>query len=215
MIGDKTRSEFIIENVLNMTTTLAGVGGVLLTGSIVRTVAGNAAGIVTLLVLTVYPVLVCYEHILLSETGGFFLLSLLVWVLVQFRAHWPNFGKRSIKGVYELVIIALGPSLLAYTFDLSLRPPFQAVFQQQTPCPLYLPLILLLTLISSWWLFISLKESNPIGLAMTGIPLVFLLLQVLNGRDAFPAYPLLIANCVTLLSLALRGWINKRIPGAW
>lgn len=198
-----------------MTTTLAGVGGVLLTGSVVRTVAGNAAGIITLLVLTVYPVLVCYEHILLSETGGFFLLSLLVWVLVQLRAYRPNSGKRSLRTACEFVIVALGPLLLAYIFDVSLHPPFQAVSQQQMPCPLYLPFALLCTLVSSWWFFICLKEGNSIGLIMTGAPLAFLFFQILNRRDAFPAYPLLIANCVTLLSLALRGWINKRIPGAW
>lgn len=198
-----------------MITTLAGVGGVLLAGSVVRTLAGNAAGIITLLVLTIYPVLVCYEHTLLSETGGFFLLSLLVWVMVQFRAHRPNAGKQSIRTACEFVIVALGPSLLAYTFDVLLRPPFQAVSQQQIPCPLYLPFALLFTLVSSWWFLICLKEGNPIGLMMTGMPLVFLLFQVLHRRDAFPAYPLLVANCVTLLSLALRGWINKRIPGAW
>jgi hypothetical protein len=25
-------------------------------------------------------------------------------------------------------------------------------------------------------------------------------------------YPLMIANCVTLASLAVRGWLNKRMP---
>ncbi len=70
-----------------MMTALAGIAGVLLTGSVVRTVAGNTAGAITLIVLAFYPVLVCYEHTLLSETGIFFFLSLLVWLLIRFRAQ--------------------------------------------------------------------------------------------------------------------------------
>lgn len=189
-----------------MVTTLAELGGVLLTSSVVRTVAGNAAGAVTLFVLAVYPVLLCYKHILLSETESFFFLSLLVWLLVRFRAHQSNTGKQPTVAVCELMAVALGPGLLAYSLDTSLRLPFQAAIQS---------FILLLSLLSSWWFLVSLREGNPIGLAMTGIPLTFLLFQVLNRRDAFPAYPLLIANSITLGSLAFRGWINKRRPGAW
>jgi 4-amino-4-deoxy-L-arabinose transferase-like glycosyltransferase len=70
-----------------MMTALAGAAGALLTGSVVRTVAGNTAGAVTLIVLAFYPVLVCYEHMLLSETGIFLFLALLVWLLIRFRAQ--------------------------------------------------------------------------------------------------------------------------------
>jgi len=189
-----------------MVTTLAEVAGVLLTSSVVRTMAGNTAGAVTLLLLVIYPVLVCHNHIRLSETGSFFLLSLLVRLLVQFRAHWSKVKKQPVGAVYGFAIIALGPGLLAYFLDTSLQVPFQAAIQ---------PSILLLSLLSSWWFFASLKQVNPIGLVMTGIPLAFLFFQVLSRGDAFAAYPLLLANCVTLLSLAYRGWINKRIPGTW
>jgi hypothetical protein len=71
-----------------LVTTLAGLGGTLLTGSVVRAAAGNTAGALTLFALTFYPVLVCYEHMLLSETGIFFFLALIVWLLVKGHTHF-------------------------------------------------------------------------------------------------------------------------------
>jgi hypothetical protein len=399
-----------------MITSLAGVAGVLLTGSIVRTVAGNTAGAITLLVLTFYPVLVCYEHMLLSETGIFFFLALLVWLLVRSRAQarpsggslpvllacttalgyywrptiiylspvialgylllvylpsenfhpyrefWSNIQKQPSRAVRGFAIIALGPLLLAYPWihlsnqhpttapletitngmykqilvppsdpvNAPLRTQYEAIIQQDTPKgrlpldglsivgegryafikrlsavyiqagllkliaahpgryvagvtrafihflgvphhvpddenwqfshyvfqlwspgqnfphvpgwisdlkrfepkpygggafigrlfgvlnPLYIPFVLLSSLVSLWWFLASLRGGNATGLIMAGIPLAFLFLHSLTmmaaARYAFPVYPLMIANCVTLTSLAIRGWVNKRMP---
>ncbi len=120
-----------------MVPVLAGAAGVLLTGSVVRTVAGNTAGAVTLAVLTFYPVLVCYQHMLLSETGIFFFLALLVWLLIRFREQ----TKRSAKAfpallacgtalgyywrptiIYLSPVLALSYWLVAYLPAESLRP---------------------------------------------------------------------------------------------
>src|SRR3954465_3257876 len=60
-----------------------GLGGILLAGSSVRRMAGDVAGGSTLILVSAYPVLVTYQHMLLSETGIFFFLSLTVWLLVR------------------------------------------------------------------------------------------------------------------------------------
>ncbi len=65
-----------------MVTTLLGTGGVLLVGLIVRRVAGPTSGAIALVLVSFYPVLIGYEHMLLSETGTFFWLTLLLWSLV-------------------------------------------------------------------------------------------------------------------------------------
>lgn len=398
-----------------MITSFAGVAGALLTGSVVRTVAGNTAGAVTLLLLTFYPVLVCYEHMLLSETGIFFFLALLVWLLVKYRAQaqpsrgslpillacaialgyywrptiiylspaialgylflaylpsesfhpyrefWANIQKEPFSAVRGFVIVALGPFLLAYPWihlsnqhpttaqletvttgmykqimvppsdpvNAPLRTQYEAIIQQDAPMgrlpldglsivgegrfafikrlsavyiqtglmkliaahpgryvagvtrafihflgvphhvpddenwqfsgyvfqlwssdqsfphtpgwisglkqfkpkpygggafigrffgvlgPLYIPFVLLCSIVSLWWFFAALRGGNATGLVMAGIPLAFLLLHSLTmmaaARYAFPVYPLMIANCVTLASFAIRGWVNKRM----
>ncbi len=400
-----------------MITTLAGVAGTLLTGSVVRTVAGNIAGAITLLLLTFYPVLVCYEHMLLSETGIFFFLALLVWLLVKFQAQarrlslpflpvllacatalgyywrptiiylapalalgylliaylppesirpyrefWLNFRNQRAAAVRAFAIIALGPPLLAWPWihlsnqhpstatletmtngmykqilvppddpvNAPLRAQYRDIIQQDIPRgglpldglsivgegrhaflkrlsavyiqegliklilahparyaagvtrafiyflgvphhrpddenwhfsqyvfqtwppdesfqhmpgwiselkqfepkryeggaftgklfgllgPLYIPFVLLSSLLSVWWFFAALREGNATGVVMAGVPLAFLFLHALTmmaaARYAFPVYPLMIANGVTLTSLAFRGWINKRMP---
>jgi hypothetical protein len=82
--------------------------------------------------------------------------------------------------------------------------------------PLYTWFVLLSSLVSCWWFVAALRGGNARGLTMAGIPLAFLLLHSLTimtwARHAFPAYPLMIANSITLASLALRGWVNKRMP---
>ena len=112
-------------------TTLAGVGGALLTGSAVRTVGGNTAGALTLLAMTFYPVLVCYEHMLLSETGIFFFLAFIIWLLVRSRTRTlPALLACAIAlGYYwRPTILYLSPALAviyllqAYLPPQSLRP---------------------------------------------------------------------------------------------
>lgn len=78
-----------------------GLAGVLLIGSVVSRIAGYAAGGVTLILLTIYPTLVTYEHMLLSETGIFFFWRFSFgcwsglnpqrgrfWWRSPWRAHW-------------------------------------------------------------------------------------------------------------------------------
>ncbi len=65
-----------------LVTTLFGLGGILITGWTVRKVSGATTGAITLVVLVFYPILIGYEHMLLSETGIFFWLALLLYSLV-------------------------------------------------------------------------------------------------------------------------------------
>ncbi len=65
-----------------LVTTLFGLGGILLTGWTVRKIAGGTTGAITLVLLVFYPILVGYQHMLLSETGIFFWLALLLYSLV-------------------------------------------------------------------------------------------------------------------------------------
>lgn len=65
-----------------LVTTVFGLAGILLMGSTARRIAGGTTGAATLVLLVFYPTLAGYEHMLLSETGTFFFLALLVWSLV-------------------------------------------------------------------------------------------------------------------------------------
>jgi hypothetical protein len=58
----------------------AGLGGILLLGSAVRSLAGNAAGAFSMLVVALDPTLASYEHFVLTETGSFFFLALMIWI---------------------------------------------------------------------------------------------------------------------------------------
>src|SRR5690349_21173795 len=67
-----------------LVTTLLGLVGTLLLGATVRRIATGTSGAITLLILAVYPVLIGYEHSLLSETGTFFFLALLLFLFTWF-----------------------------------------------------------------------------------------------------------------------------------
>jgi hypothetical protein len=64
-----------------LATTLTGFLGLFLTGLSVRMISGARTGAITIVVLSFFPLLVAYEHMLLSETGTFFCLALLLWIL--------------------------------------------------------------------------------------------------------------------------------------
>ena len=66
-----------------MVTLPLGLGGIWLLGLSVRRLSGGTLGAVVIAVLTVYPVLIGYQHMLLSETGIMFFLALLVWTCVR------------------------------------------------------------------------------------------------------------------------------------
>src|SRR5690242_10301061 len=87
-------------------TTLFGTAGILLAGFIVRKVAGATSGAVALMLMVFYPVLVGYQHMLLSETGIFFWIALLLWSLVCLAPA----SKEGVIGVpcWIALVIALG-----------------------------------------------------------------------------------------------------------
>jgi len=67
-----------------LVTTLFGLAGTLLVGATVRRIATGTSGAIALLILAVYPVLIGYEHSLLSETGTFFFLALVLCLFTRF-----------------------------------------------------------------------------------------------------------------------------------
>jgi 4-amino-4-deoxy-L-arabinose transferase-like glycosyltransferase len=73
--GEQPKSALLV-------TTLFGTAGILLVGLIVRKIAGGTSAAIALVVMVFYPVLVGYEHMLLSETGIVFWIALLLWSLV-------------------------------------------------------------------------------------------------------------------------------------
>jgi 4-amino-4-deoxy-L-arabinose transferase-like glycosyltransferase len=89
-----------------LVTTLFGLGGILLAGLTVRRIAGGTTGAVALIVLVFYPVLVGYQHVLLTETGTFFWLALLVWSLTA----WAKAANRNalLLACWVALVIALG-----------------------------------------------------------------------------------------------------------
>lgn len=87
-------------------TTLLGMAGILLSGFAVRKIAGATSGAITLVLLVFYPVLVGYQHMLLSETGNFFWLALLVWSLIIFA---PASKQTAIAlACWIALVVALG-----------------------------------------------------------------------------------------------------------
>src|SRR5437868_1839485 len=72
--GEQPKSALLV-------TSLFGTGGILLVGLIVRKIAGATSGAVALILMMLYPVLVGYQHMLLSETGIFFWIALLLCCL--------------------------------------------------------------------------------------------------------------------------------------
>jgi len=71
-------------------TSLLGLGGVVLMGLIVRRLAGETSAAITLIVLVFYPILVGYQHTLLTETGTFFSIALLLWAFVCVARRWKR-----------------------------------------------------------------------------------------------------------------------------
>jgi 4-amino-4-deoxy-L-arabinose transferase-like glycosyltransferase len=67
-----------------LVTTVFGFAGTLLVGATVRRMATGTSAAIIVLILAVYPVLIGYEHMLLSETGTLFFLALLLWLLTRF-----------------------------------------------------------------------------------------------------------------------------------
>jgi hypothetical protein len=68
---------------LVMVMSAAGVAGILVLGIIVKEQAGYIAGAVTIIVLSLYPTLVGYERMVLTETGIFMFIALMVLLSMQ------------------------------------------------------------------------------------------------------------------------------------
>lgn len=83
----------------------AGLGGILMVGAAVRNVVGNAAGAFSMLVLALDPSLASYEHLVLTETGSFFFLALMIWI-----STWQPADRRGLwwKTAGLIVVCAAG-----------------------------------------------------------------------------------------------------------
>lgn len=66
-----------------LVTTVFGFVGILLVGATVRRLATGTSAAIIVLILALYPVLVGYEHMLLSETGTLFFLALVLWLFTR------------------------------------------------------------------------------------------------------------------------------------
>ena len=75
-------------------------------------------------------------------------------------------------------------------------------------------LVLPASAISALWLVLAIRQGNATAFALTAIPLALIVLHALTmmsaARYAFPIYPLMLANLITVLALACRGWAGKR-----
>ena len=73
-------------------TSIAGLAGVLITGNLASRLSGKTGGALVLILLSLNPMLVSYEHFVLSETGtaAFFaaIVSLLLWYPADSRHLW-------------------------------------------------------------------------------------------------------------------------------
>lgn len=98
-----------------LATSLAGLGGVLVTAFMVRRIAGERSAAITLLVVTFYPVLVGYQHMLLSETGTFCLIALLLCSLICLAPLAKRFP--IAVGCWTALVVGIGyywrPTILA------------------------------------------------------------------------------------------------------
>jgi 4-amino-4-deoxy-L-arabinose transferase-like glycosyltransferase len=85
---------------------LFGAGGILLLGSLVRHVAGKTYAAAALILLSCYPYIVGYQHIVLTEIGTFFMFALLLWSLL--RISWSR-NKTSYSFPAQIaLVLALG-----------------------------------------------------------------------------------------------------------
>jgi hypothetical protein len=79
----------------------------------------------------------------------------------------------------------------------------------------YIPLLLAGSAITLWWFAVSVRQCDPIPLAISSVPLSFLMLHALAlmaaSRYAFPVYPILLANLITLTALSYQGRKRKRM----
>ena len=92
------------ESVL-LVTTLFGLAGTLLVGATVRRIATGTSGAMALLLLAVYPVLIGYEHLLLSETGTFFFLASVLCLFTRFATSQNPRNWSHVVGICLAVAI--------------------------------------------------------------------------------------------------------------
>src|ERR1700733_2309542 len=79
---------------LVMVMSAAGIAGILVLGIIVKELAGYIAGAVIIIVLSLYPTLVGYERMVLTETGIFLFIALMVLLSMQIpRDGWGTWLK--------------------------------------------------------------------------------------------------------------------------
>jgi hypothetical protein len=82
---------------LVMVMSTAGVAGILVVGIIVKELAGYIAGATIILVVSLYPTFVAYQRMVLTETGSFLFIALVVLLAIKIppdprRAWWKTAG---------------------------------------------------------------------------------------------------------------------------
>jgi 4-amino-4-deoxy-L-arabinose transferase-like glycosyltransferase len=65
-----------------LVSSIAGLIGILAVGSAIKREAGPVSGLITLVLLSLFPTLVAYEHFALTEAGTFCFLALILWLLI-------------------------------------------------------------------------------------------------------------------------------------
>ena len=71
-------------------TTAMGLGGILVLGAAVRRVAGDVPAALSLVLTSIMPTLVTYQHFALTEAGTFFFLAVVVALLLWTPAGFPG-----------------------------------------------------------------------------------------------------------------------------
>ncbi len=90
---------------LVMVMSTAGIAGILVLGIIVKDLAGYIAGAVIIIVLSLYPTLVAYERMVLTETGTFLFIALMVLLSIQI----PRDGRQNwLKTAGLIVVCSVG-----------------------------------------------------------------------------------------------------------
>jgi hypothetical protein len=129
------------------------VAGCLLLASGVRRIAGERAAAAALALLALYPALIAFEHAILTETGSFFFLALMIrlslWTAETPGAAWKkalSLGLALAAGTYWRQSLLLLAPWLAVLHAVSVRRPAPGRGRLRSLAPALLQAVLLMLL---------------------------------------------------------------------
>jgi hypothetical protein len=73
-----------------LVTSTAALAGILLLGAAVRRLAGESVASLAVILVSMFPVLIVYQHSVLTEAGTFFFIAMILYLLL-----WPGRGRNS------------------------------------------------------------------------------------------------------------------------